>query len=58
MSIDELRKHCFAELRGLQESGDTESAHAEADEILCEVLTALGYGDLVEEYRKVPKWFA
>ena len=37
---------------------DTESAHANADRVLCDLLTELGYGDVVAEYDKVNKWFA
>ena len=37
---------------------DTEGAHCDADSILCEVLRATGFGDLVDEYHKVDKWFA
>ena len=39
-------------------SGDTEHAHCEGDDILCELLTELGYADVVEVYMKVPKWYA
>ena len=39
-------------------SGDTEHAHCEGDGILCELLTELGYADVVEVYMKVPKWYA
>lgn len=45
-------------LKECQESGDTESAHAEADNLLCQFLIDLGYVDLVEEYNKVDKWYA
>jgi len=37
---------------------DTEMAHGIADDILCDALTALGYKNLVEEYRKIEKWYA
>ena len=40
------------------ESGDTEAAHCDADDILCALLEALGYGDVVEKYNSVDKWFA
>jgi hypothetical protein len=38
--------------------GDPEIAHVNADEILCELLTSLGFSDVVEEFKKVPKWYA
>lgn len=45
-------------LKAAQQDSDTESAHAEADEVLCALLKALGYTKIVEEYDKVPKWYA
>lgn len=35
---------------------DPESAHVDADAILCDLLNGLGYGDVVEEFLNVPKW--
>jgi len=37
---------------------DTEMGHYFADNVLCDFLISLGYTDVVEEYRKVDKWFA
>ena len=37
---------------------DFEMAHVEADKLLCELLTALGYGDVVTEYNTIGKWYA
>ena len=37
---------------------DTECAHGEADDILCDFLISLGYGDLVKVYHEVDKWYA
>ena len=48
----------LAKMRALQKMGDTERAHAEADEILLRVLRDLGCGLLVEEWEKVDKWYA
>ena len=39
-------------------NGDTEVAHLDADNILCDVLTQLGYKELVDLYEKVKKWYA
>ncbi len=52
------RKAAISRLKAHQESGDTESAHIRADEILCELLVALGYGDVVDEFQKISKWYA
>lgn len=40
------------------QKGDREDWHVEADNILCELLDYLGYHDFVEEFEKVPKWYA
>ena len=45
-------------LKAAQQDHDTESAHFEADDVLCELLKALGYTKIVEEYDKVKKWYA
>ena len=46
------------ELKELSEDDDTEMAHVVADTILCSILTELGYGEIVEEYDKIGKWYA
>jgi hypothetical protein len=45
-------------LMDCQENGDTEGAHVDADNVLCDLLDDLGYSSVVAEYRKVRKWFA
>lgn len=42
----------------LQAAGDPEAAHGEADDVLCELLTVLGYKDIVAEWQLVQKWYA
>lgn len=37
---------------------DPECSHIEADNILCDVLVALGQQELVDEWTKVEKWYA
>jgi hypothetical protein len=37
---------------------DIEMVHSIADEVLCDLLLELGYELVVEEYKKVPKWYA
>jgi len=55
---DTLTKHYVDKLKEWQESGDTEVAHSEADDLLCSLLCELGYFDVVAEYKKIDKWFA
>jgi hypothetical protein len=44
------------ELLNLQEYEDREKAHFEADEILCELLSELGYGEVIKAWNMVPKY--
>lgn len=37
---------------------DEESAHVNADNLLCEVLRKLGFGELVNVYERVHKWYS
>jgi len=46
------------ELKDIQKLGDIEIAHSQADGILCELLSSLGYEKVVAEYNKVDKWYA
>ncbi len=52
--IDELKN----ELAELNTRYDIELAHMRADEILCEILKLYGLSDVVDEWRKVAKWYA
>lgn len=52
------KEEALAELAKCQQNDDTEMAHLYADDVLCTLLDELGYGDVVAEYQKVPKWFA
>ena len=52
------RQKAIDELKIAQENGDIEAAHSSADEVLCRLLTALGYADVVAEFEKVEKWYA
>ena len=37
---------------------DKETAHLEADRLLCALLRELGYGDVVLAWECIPKWYA
>ena len=52
------RELAIQRLKEYQQSGDTEASHANADDVLCDLLRELGYGDVVEEYERIEKWFA
>lgn len=45
-------------MREIDENGDTEGAHCDADELFCEILRDLGYGDAVDVFEGMTKWYA
>jgi len=53
-----IREAAIKELKRLQGGGDIEATRGDADKVLCDLLKMLGYGDVVEEYHKVEKWYA
>ncbi len=53
-----LRTGAIAALKQWQGVGAYESAHQAADRVLCDLLSALGYGDVVEEWPRVGRWYA
>lgn len=52
------REEAIRLLKVEQDNSDTESAHGNADDVLCDLLESLGYADVVAEYYKVEKWYA
>ncbi len=55
---DALRQFAIKQLIDCKNNGDTEGAHIDADEILCGLLSSLGYSDVVAEWNKIKKWYA
>mgnify|MGYP001497723591 CR=1 FL=1 len=45
-------------LKKAAKNSDTETAHANADKVLCVLLKLLGYGSVVEAWEKVKKWYS
>jgi hypothetical protein len=39
-------------------ASDIRDGHEEADEVLCAVLSSLGYGTVVEMWGEVMKWYS
>ena len=54
----DIIKEAVEKMKECVNNGDTEVAHLDADDILCDVLTQLGYKELVDIYEKVKKWYA
>ncbi len=54
----DIIKEAVEQLKALEKSGDTEAVHKDADDILCEVLKALGCKEVVDAFEKLDKWYA
>ena len=55
---EDIIKEAIEKMKECVNNGDTEVAHLDADSVLCDVLTQLGYKELVDLYEKVKKWYA
>ena len=44
-------------LEELQLLGDLEQAHIDADKVLCDLLSALGFKDVVAEFEAIDKYY-
>lgn len=42
----------------IAESVDAEADHVKADELMCQLLTSLGYGEGVKIFRDMYKWYS
>jgi len=52
------KEEAIETLKTLGKDLDVEVAHKEADVVLCQLLFTLGYGDVVDEYHRIYKWYA
>lgn len=54
------RKEFAREMKELEAKygGDKEVLHGAGDDLMCEMLKALGYGEGVEIFEKWDKWYA
>lgn len=54
-----LRDKALTTLRSIPKVGsDTEMNHVRADDVLCDLLRSLGYGDVVDAWEDISKWYA
>jgi hypothetical protein len=56
MDVD--REKALFMLAAALKNNDIEVAHSDADQVLCDLLTSLGYEDVVEIWDRVGKWYA
>lgn len=52
------RDEALKRLRGLASDRDRERAHVAADDVLCQLLLTLGYGDVVKAWIDIEKWYS
>ena len=55
---DEMRRITDEEQHKGDLYWDTEQVHIEMDNVMCEVLEDLGYGEGIEIFRNESKWYA
>ena len=56
MSPDEFRDRMLEIAKGAEY--DPEEHHGEADDLMCEILTDLGYGEGVKVFEEMDRWYA
>ena len=42
----------------IRQDSTPEYNHIDADDVICDLLTELGYGDGVKEFKKMDKWYS
>ncbi len=57
MNIEALDDEFASRMHAANE-GDRETDHMTADDLLCELLERMGFKSVLEEYRKIGKWYA
>jgi len=55
--MSKLLENSIRDMAELVKDGNSGENHNSADIILCHVLTELGYGQLVEKYHELEKWY-
>ena len=56
--MTDIIKAAVEQMKECAKNSDYETAHVDADDILCDVLKQLGAKELVDEFEKVNKWYA
>jgi len=55
---DAIRRNAIERLKILQRVNEPDYCHKDADNTLCDLLQAIGYSDVVKEYKAIEKWYA
>jgi hypothetical protein len=56
-SVIKAGREAEERLEELQLLGDLEQAHVDADKVLCDLLSALGFKDVVAEFEAIDKYY-
>lgn len=56
-SVIKAGREAEERLEELQLLGDLEQAHVDADKVLCDLLGALGFKDVVAEFEAIDKYY-
>ena len=51
-------EEAYEQMDRIASHDDQETQHIKADGYMCELLTLLGYQDMVEAFLEMPKWYA
>lgn len=55
----DLAEEIKSRLAAVMDDGrDEEAWHEKADDLLCEMLNRLGYGEVVKAFERIPKWYS
>ncbi|MHB9329667.1 hypothetical protein ACP3S7_19295 [Phytobacter ursingii] len=55
---DAIRRNAIERLKILQRVNEPDYCHKDADNTLCDLLQAIGYADVVKEYKAIEKRYA
>lgn len=55
---DAIRRNAIERLKILQRVNEPDYCHMDADNTLCDLLQAIGYADVVKEYKAIEKRYA
>jgi hypothetical protein len=56
--LDGVAANAIEKLDKLKQTGDIELMHMQADTILCEVLKAMDFDDVVDAWEDVDRWYS
>lgn len=51
-------EECAERMKNLAQEKDLEAFHIKADDLMCETLKQLGYGEAVEIFESHEKWYS